>query len=80
MASNDRNRGRPHQGGPGPRQRGSASNTSRTSSVSTSGVLMVGPNFRVGKKIGCGNFGELRLGKEEDKSGVHIVLVFIYCI
>lgn len=25
---------------------------------------MVGPNFRVGKKIGCGNFGELRLGKE----------------
>lgn len=28
-----------------------------------SGMLMVGPNFRVGKKIGCGNFGELRLGK-----------------
>uniref|UniRef100_A0A4X2LE45 Casein kinase I n=1 Tax=Vombatus ursinus TaxID=29139 RepID=A0A4X2LE45_VOMUR len=28
-----------------------------------SGVLMVGPNFRVGKKIGCGNFGELRLGE-----------------
>ncbi|XP_028967380.1 casein kinase I [Galendromus occidentalis] len=27
------------------------------------GVLMVGPNFKVGKKIGCGNFGELRLGK-----------------
>lgn len=27
------------------------------------GVLMVGPNFRVGKKIGRGNFGELRLGK-----------------
>uniref|UniRef100_A0AAZ3SJD7 non-specific serine/threonine protein kinase n=1 Tax=Oncorhynchus tshawytscha TaxID=74940 RepID=A0AAZ3SJD7_ONCTS len=25
-----------------------------------SGVLMVGPNFRVGKKIGCGNFGELQ--------------------
>lgn len=24
---------------------------------------MVGPNFRVGKKIGCGNFGELKLGK-----------------
>ncbi|XP_056664314.1 casein kinase I isoform X6 [Monodelphis domestica] len=34
-----------------------------SSSSSTSGVLMVGPNFRVGKKIGCGNFGELRLGK-----------------
>jgi len=29
----------------------------------SSSVLMVGPNFRVGKKIGCGNFGELRLGK-----------------
>ncbi|XP_028911462.1 casein kinase I isoform X2 [Ornithorhynchus anatinus] len=28
----------------------------------SSSVLMVGPNFRVGKKIGCGNFGELRLG------------------
>ena len=25
--------------------------------------MKVGPNFRVGKKIGCGNFGELRLGK-----------------
>ena len=24
---------------------------------------MVGPNFRVGKKTGCGNFGELQLGK-----------------
>ncbi|XP_023568422.1 casein kinase I [Octodon degus] len=32
-------------------------------SSTSSGVLMVGPNFRVGKKIGCGNFGELRLGK-----------------
>ena len=37
--------------------------TSRHSVSSSSGVLMVGPNFRVGKKIGCGNFGELRLGK-----------------
>ena len=26
---------------------------------------MVGPNFRVGKKIGSGNFGELRLGEAE---------------
>lgn len=30
---------------------------------SNSGLLMVGPNYRVGKKIGSGNFGELRLGK-----------------
>ncbi|KAJ8304795.1 hypothetical protein KUTeg_018378 [Tegillarca granosa] len=37
--------------------------SSRQSSSSNSGVLMVGPNFRVGKKIGCGNFGELRLVK-----------------
>lgn len=40
---------------------------SRPSSSSTSsGVLMVGPNFRVGKKIGCGNFGELKLGKKSN--------------
>ncbi|XP_050403153.1 casein kinase I isoform X2 [Patella vulgata] len=38
-------------------------NTSRQSTATNSSVLMVGPNFRVGKKIGCGNFGELRLGK-----------------
>lgn len=31
---------------------------------SSAGPMMVGPNFRVGKKIGCGNFGELRLGKK----------------
>lgn len=37
--------------------------TTRHSVTSTSNLLMVGPNFRVGKKIGCGNFGELRLGK-----------------
>ncbi|XP_015274256.1 PREDICTED: casein kinase I isoform gamma-1 [Gekko japonicus] len=43
---------------------GRSSHSSRASSSSSaSGVLMVGPNFRVGKKIGCGNFGELRLGK-----------------
>uniref|UniRef100_A0A0X3P7R7 non-specific serine/threonine protein kinase n=1 Tax=Schistocephalus solidus TaxID=70667 RepID=A0A0X3P7R7_SCHSO len=28
-----------------------------------SNSLFVGPNFRVGKKIGSGNFGEIRLGK-----------------
>ncbi|CAG0881019.1 unnamed protein product [Darwinula stevensoni] len=47
--------------------RGSALNIPRgTTNVqpgAQSGVLMVGPNFRVGKKLGAGNFGELRLGK-----------------
>lgn len=42
---------------------GGGVHSSRHSVTSTAGVLMVGPNFRVGKKIGCGNFGELRLGK-----------------
>ena len=37
-----------------------------SSSSGGSNVLMVGPNFRVGRKIGCGNFGELRLGKKID--------------
>ncbi|XP_035212789.1 casein kinase I-like isoform X2 [Stegodyphus dumicola] len=37
--------------------------TSEKWSTQSSGMLMVGPNFKVGKKIGCGNFGELRLGK-----------------
>jgi len=40
----------------------STAGTNRPATSSTSNVLMVGPNFRVGKKIGCGNFGELRLG------------------
>uniref|UniRef100_A0A668A601 non-specific serine/threonine protein kinase n=1 Tax=Myripristis murdjan TaxID=586833 RepID=A0A668A601_9TELE len=56
-------------GGPGPgglsvSQGSRSGHSSRPSgSSSSSGVLMVGPNFRVGKKIGCGNFGELKLGK-----------------
>nr|XP_060611585.1 casein kinase I isoform X3 [Anolis sagrei ordinatus] len=41
----------------------STHNSRGSGSSSAAGVLMVGPNFRVGKKIGCGNFGELRLGK-----------------
>lgn len=32
-------------------------------SVTSSNEITIGPNFRVGKKIGSGNFGELRLGK-----------------
>lgn len=55
------------QGGGGGARHGlntsSSMHSSRHSVSSSSGVLMVGPNFRVGKKIGCGNFGELRLGK-----------------
>lgn len=42
---------------------GRSGHNPRGNGSSNSGVLMVGPNFRVGKKIGCGNFGELRLGK-----------------
>lgn len=33
------------------------------SSGTGTNIMMVGPNFRVGRKIGSGNFGELRLGK-----------------
>ena len=43
--------------------RGGMHNPGRTGSSSNPGVLMVGPNYRVGKKIGCGNFGELRVGE-----------------
>uniref|UniRef100_A0A2M4D6L6 Putative casein kinase serine/threonine/tyrosine protein kinase n=1 Tax=Anopheles darlingi TaxID=43151 RepID=A0A2M4D6L6_ANODA len=50
-------------GGGGGARGGSSMYSARHSVSSSSGVLMVGPNFRVGKKIGCGNFGELRLGK-----------------
>jgi len=34
-----------------------------TTTDNTDCAAMVGPNFRVGKKIGCGNFGEIRVGK-----------------
>jgi casein kinase 1 gamma len=42
---------------------GGRSTTRTAGDIRDRNVLMVGPNFRVGKKIGCGNFGELRLGK-----------------
>ena len=48
-----------------PSRNSQSSVRSATVSSGHSGVLMVGPNFRVGKKIGCGNFGELRLGEWE---------------
>ncbi|XP_072574132.1 casein kinase I isoform X9 [Paramormyrops kingsleyae] len=44
-------------------QPGRSGHARPSGSSASSGVLMVGPNFRVGKKIGCGNFGELKLGK-----------------
>ena len=34
-----------------------------TGSSGPNAVLMVGRNFRVGKRIGAGNFGEIRLGQ-----------------
>ncbi|XP_032600033.3 casein kinase I isoform X5 [Taeniopygia guttata] len=43
------------------RPSGRSDHNPRGPGSSNCGVLMVGPNFRVGKKIGCGNFGELRL-------------------
>lgn len=55
-----------HRSMPQTKKTGSSSSRphhGRSTSGSSSGVLMVGPNFRVGRKIGCGNFGELRLGK-----------------
>ena len=53
-------------GGGGSGVTGTRQSSSSTASTSSSGVLMVGPNFRVGKKIGCGNFGELRLGEKQN--------------
>lgn len=35
---------------------------SSTSSNDENEALMVGTNFKVGRKLGAGNFGELRLG------------------
>ncbi|KAL6436903.1 hypothetical protein ACFW04_004927 [Cataglyphis niger] len=53
--------------------------SSRHSVTSSSGVLMVGPNFRVGKKIGCGNFGELRLVHNTHIEGIPEVYYFGPC-
>jgi hypothetical protein len=40
-----------------------STSTALTNSSGSNAMLMVGPNFRVGKRIGAGNFGEIRLGK-----------------
>ncbi|XP_065206840.1 casein kinase I isoform X3 [Planococcus citri] len=69
MQKRDKEREETREDTPGKRlsKTGNASTTKtsmhRHSISSNTGILMVGPNFRVGKKIGCGNFGELRLGK-----------------
>lgn len=65
MASNGKRREGGDQSKRHTRQNRSAvsSNVRSSNSSTSSTVLMVGPNFRVGKKIGCGNFGELRLGQ-----------------
>ncbi|CAI8004066.1 Casein kinase I isoform gamma-2 [Geodia barretti] len=57
-----RNGSRSDRDGRRPSHGTTSSRGSRDVPSSHSSVLMVGPNFRVGKKIGCGNFGELRLG------------------
>jgi casein kinase 1 gamma len=40
----------------------SRASSQRDGKAREDGVLMVGPNYKVGKKIGSGNFGELRIG------------------
>lgn len=40
-----------------------AMSAARPSVSGVAGIVMVGPSFRVGRKIGSGNFGEIRLGK-----------------
>ena len=40
-----------------------SSSATATNSSAPNAMLMVGPNYRVGKRIGAGNFGEIRLGK-----------------
>lgn len=36
-------------------------------------IVLVGPNFRVGMKIGHGNFGDIRLGETD------VVVYLAYC-
>ncbi|XP_063679184.1 casein kinase I-like [Bolinopsis microptera] len=51
------------RGGRTSAQSGRGTGGRSSSNSQQSGALMVGPNFRVGRKIGSGNFGELRVGK-----------------
>ena len=68
-----------HKAADDPKKRPSKTSASRpapSSTTGTSAVLMVGPNFRVGKKIGCGNFGELRLGMHRLISELCVMILF----
>ena len=66
----DKRMGVDHRRASRPSKTSQSGSSLRSTNVSGShgGVLMVGPNFRVGKKIGCGNFGELRLGEPKRAS------------
>jgi casein kinase 1 gamma len=46
---------------------------SSSSGSTTPNIMMVGPNYKVGKKIGAGNFGEIRLGKNM-YTGEHVAI------
>ncbi|NP_001351070.1 casein kinase I isoform X13 [Homo sapiens] len=61
------------------RPSGRSGHNTRGTGSSSSGVLMVGPNFRVGKKIGCGNFGELRLDQREKPEGCQGTSASLIC-
>ena len=58
----------------GKKSRQSGNTGHQVAQSSNAAVLMVGPNFRVGKKIGCGNFGEIRLGTKIN------VLLYVFCV
>ena len=51
-----------------------------TNSSGPNAMLMVGPNFRVGKRIGAGNFGEIRLGQidRDDRPRTAIDLLSLF--
>jgi hypothetical protein len=57
-------------------ERTSYGSSQMSTAVTNSSVMMVGPNFRVGKKIGSGNFGELRLGEQISSFLFQFTIVF----
>eukprot|EP00128_Syssomonas_multiformis_P007884 Colp12_sorted_trinity150504_noHs@33427 len=52
-----------HNAGAATRRRSQGTHSTGGNTSSNGSLIMVGPNFRVGRKIGCGNFGEIHLGK-----------------